>query len=130
MNQEAQVKLNNQKPLTWIDPKTGLEWQYETPGRMTWYQAQEYAAFLSLDGKKGWRIPTVAELESLLDRTKSRSDGRPIMREDVPFRDELPYWSSTTYGANSGSAWIVLFDGGYILSYYKWNTYFVRCVRR
>ncbi len=129
MDKGSLVELNTQKPLTWIDLKTGLEWQYETPGRMTWYQAQEYATSLSLDGKKGWRIPTVSELESLLDRTKFRSDGRPIMREDIPFRDELPYWSSTTYEANSRSAWIVLFDGGYILSYYKWNTYYVRCVR-
>lgn len=129
MNKGSPEELEIKKPLTWIDPETGLEWQYETPGKMTWYQAQEYAASLLLDGKKGWRIPTVAELESLLNRSKFRSDGRPIMREDVPFRDELPYWSSTTCGANSESAWIVLFDGGYILSYYKWNTYFVRCVR-
>ncbi|MGQ9638001.1 MAG: Lcl C-terminal domain-containing protein [Thermodesulfobacteriota bacterium] len=117
------------KPSTWIDPKTGLEWQCESPGKMSWYQAQEYAASLLLEGKKGWRIPNIAELETLLDRTMARSDGRPMMREDIPFRDELPYWSSTTYGYHSESAWIVTFDGGYILSYYKWNTYYVRCVR-
>lgn len=127
MGQGSPGETKRPNPLTWRDPNTGLEWQYETPGKMTWHQAREYATSLLLDGKKGWRIPTVAELESLLDRTKARSDGRPIMREDVPFRDELPYWSSNS--VHSGSAWIVHFDGAYILSYYKWNTYYVRCVR-
>jgi hypothetical protein len=36
-----------QKPSTWKDPKTGLEWQCESPGVMTWHEAQEYAESLS-----------------------------------------------------------------------------------
>lgn len=27
------------------------------------------------------------------------------------------------------NAWIVMFDGAYLLSYYKSNLYYVRCVR-
>ena len=93
-----------QKKLTWKDPKTGLEWQSESPGEMTWHEAQEYAGSLSLDGKDDWRVPTLAELESLLDRTKARSDGRPFMREEVPFRDMLSYWSSTTFERHTKNA--------------------------
>lgn len=118
-----------QTPLTWTDPKTGLEWQYQSPGQMTWHKALEYAASLSLNGKTDWRLPTLTELESLLDRTNARSDGRAPMREEVPFRDELSYWSSTTFENDTKSAWIVMFDGAYVLSYYKSNTYHVRCVR-
>jgi formylglycine-generating enzyme required for sulfatase activity len=121
--------LEEKKPPTWKDPKTGLEWQFESPGEMTWYEAQEYAESLSLDGKKDWRLPALAELESLLDRTKGRSDGRPLMREEVPFRDNLSYWSSTTFKRHTKNAWIVMFDGAYVLSYYKSNLYYVRCVR-
>jgi formylglycine-generating enzyme required for sulfatase activity len=121
--------LEGKKPPTWKDPKTGLEWQFESPGEMTWYEAQEYAESLSLDGKKDWRLPTLAELESLLDRTKGRPDGRPLMREEVPFRDNLSYWSSTTFKRHTKNAWIVMFDGAYVLSYYKSNLYYVRCVR-
>jgi formylglycine-generating enzyme required for sulfatase activity len=117
------------KPLTWKDPRTGLEWQCESPGEMTWYKAQEYAESLRLDGNEDWRLPTLAELESLLDRTKARSEGRPPMREEVPFRDELSYWSSTTFKRDTKTAWILMFDGGYLLSYYKSNLYHVRCVR-
>ena len=114
---------------TWKDPKTGLEWQCESPGEMTWHEAQEYAKSLLLDGKDDWRLPTLAELESLLDRTKARPEGRPPMREEVPFRDELSYWSSTTFERETKNAWIVMFDGAYVLSYYKSNLYHVRCVR-
>jgi len=118
-----------QNPPTWIDPKTNLEWQCESPGEMTWHEAQEYAKSLSLDGKDDWRLPTLTELESLLDRTKARPEGRPPMREEVPFRDELSYWSSTTFERDTKNAWIVMFDGAYVLSYYKSSFYYVRCVR-
>ncbi len=117
-------------PPTWKDPKTGLEWQAESPGEMTWHQAKKYAASLSLDGKDDWRLPTLAELETLLDRTQARSDGRAPMREEVPFRDERSYWSSTTFELDTKNAWIVMFNGAYVLSYYKSNLYHVRCVRR
>jgi hypothetical protein len=123
------AERGRQKPSPWRDPKTGLQWQCESPGEMTWHEAREYAKSLSLDGKKDWRLPTLAELESLLDRTKGRSDGRPLMREEVPFRDTLSYWSSTTFERHTKNAWIVMFDGAYVLSYYKSNSYFVRCVR-
>jgi hypothetical protein len=125
----ADSKIKRQKVIaaTWIDPASDLEWQCESPGRMTWHAAQSYARSLALAGQDDWRLPTARELESLLDRTKYR----PVMREEIPFRDRLSYWSSTTFGANKHNAWIgiVMFDGAYVLSYYKTNEYHVRCVR-
>ncbi len=121
--------MNDQYHETWKDPKTGLEWQYESPGKMTWYEAMEYAKTLALAGKSDWRLPAAAELETLLDRKTLYERVRPIMREEVPFRDERSYWSSTTFAPDTYSAWIVMFDGAYILSYYKSNSYYVRCVR-
>ena len=73
--------------LTWTDPDTGLEWQCVSPGEMTWEQAKEYADALSLEGKEDWRLPSARELESLLDRSRYR----PVMRNEVPFRDQLSY---------------------------------------
>ena len=76
-----------------------------------------------------WRLPTLAEIETLLDRTRSRADGRAIMREEIPFRDTLPYWSATTFEKDTKNAWILMFDGAYLLSYYKTYRYHLRCVR-
>ena len=92
---------------------------------MTWYEAMSYANSLSLDGCREWRLPTARELETLLDRSRYR----PVMFEDIPFRDNLSYWSATTFGRHTMNAWIVMFEGAYVLSYYKSNRYCVRCVR-
>jgi len=116
-------------PPTWKDPETGLEWQSESPGEMTWQEALAYAKILSLDGKTDWRLPRAWELETLLDRGVLHYELRPIVRKEVPFRDTLSYWSSTTFEDHTNNAWIVMFDGAYVLSYYKTNAYRVRCVR-
>lgn len=115
--------------LTWKDLETGLEWQCRSPGEMPWHAALKYAASLVLDRKSDWRLPTVSELETLLDRSVLHYELRPIVRKEVPFRDMLSYWSSTTFGEDTCNAWIVMFDGAYVLSYYKINRYHVRCVR-
>jgi hypothetical protein len=128
---EATTSLTAVKPATWIDSESGLEWQCVSPGRMNWHDAQSYARSLTISGKSDWRLPATKELETLLDRTVllDRTQYRPVMREEIPFRDSLSYWSSTTFGANKNNAWIVMFDGAYVLSYYKTNEYHVRCVR-
>ena len=129
---DGPINKQNVGAATWIDPGTGLEWQCDSPGRMNWYDAQTYAQSLSINGKDDWRLPTASELETLLDRTilLDRTVYRPVMREEIPFRDDLSYWSSTTFGPDRNNAWIVMFDGAYVLSYYKTNPYHVRCVRR
>jgi hypothetical protein len=119
------VTLGSKKKPTWVDAKTGLEWQRQSAGKMTWHEALAYAKSLLLDGKDDWRLPSVRELETLLDRSKYR----PVMREEIHFRDNLSYWSSTTFGHHTNNAWILMFEGGYVLSYYKSNAYHVRCVR-
>lgn len=44
----------------------GLEWALATNGDdITWPEAVEYCAALSLDGHDDWRLPTLAELETL-----------------------------------------------------------------
>jgi len=117
--------VSRQKSDTWIDPKTGLQWQLDSPGQMNWHEGQAYARSLKLGHKKDWRLPVLRELESLLDRTRYR----PEMRAEIPFRDTLSYWSATTFGPERKNAWMVMFDGAYLLSYHKTNKYHIRCVR-
>ena len=96
-----------------------------SPGRMNWHAAMAYADGLSLNGRDDWRLPTCLEIESLLDRSKYR----PVLRREVPFGDNRSYWSSSTFGRHTNSAWIVMLDGAYVLSYFKTNAYHIRCVR-
>lgn len=129
MSRKSRESKPEEDTPTWVDPKTGLEWQYRSPGEMSWDGAMEYAQSLGLDGRHDWRLPTALELESLLDRKILLEKIRPAMRQDIPFRDILSYWSSTTFAPDTRSAWIVMFDGAYVLSYYKSSRYHVRCVR-
>jgi len=126
LEKDGQVQGN----LIWIDPVSGLAWQVESPGIMNWAEAVGYADALLLGGYRDFRLPEASELETLLDRGQllDATRYRPSMRKEVPFRDSLSYWSSTTFGENTNNAWIVMFDGGYVLSYNKRNRYHVRCV--
>ena len=127
MEEDGHVQGN----LAWIDPVSGLAWQVESPGMMNWAGAMGYANSLLLGGYNDWRLPEASELETLLDRGEllDAARYRPSMRKEVPFRDSLAYWSSTTFGENTSNAWIVMFDGAYVLSYNKRNRYHVLCVR-
>lgn len=105
---------------TWIDPKTNLEWNMESK-HTTWNEAESYAKSLGQD----WRVPTIEELETLLDRGLSY----PAVRKEVPFRDSLIYWSSTPDCNGDQFAWIINFIRGYVDSYRKNYKGYVRCVK-
>lgn len=105
---------------TWTDPKTGLEWQLEAK-EMPWHKAEAYAKSFGED----WRVPTVDELQTLLDRTKYD----PAMRDEVGFSSSSYYWSSTTYAGDTSGAWGVHFNYGYVNNYDKTGYGYVRCVR-
>ena len=57
---------------TVTDIETKLVWQQQRrPGTMNWDQATSYCSGLSLAGYKDWRLPTLDELMTLMDRTLS-----------------------------------------------------------
>jgi hypothetical protein len=54
----------------------GLEWAPATNGEdITWPEAVEYCAALSLAGHDDWRLPTLAELEALYDPESEGGEG-------------------------------------------------------
>jgi len=109
------------------DNTTGLQWQDDAIGStMNWKSAIEQCENLTLDGHSDWRLPNLKELTSIVDDT--RFD--PSIDTDT-FQHVASFycWSSTTYAGNSSNAWRVYFGNGYQYSYYKSNSYFVRCVR-
>jgi hypothetical protein len=101
-------------PLAVLDKETGLVWARNANinGSMDWEGALEYCANLEIAGRKGWRLPTVEELASLVDT----SNEFPALPTEHPFINvrSSSYWSSNTYLSTTSRAWIVAMHNGYV----------------
>jgi hypothetical protein len=113
-----------------LDKETGLVWERSPDTTLrTWPVAAHYANNKSVAGRKGWRLPTVEELASLVDSTQSH----PSLPGEHPFilgTAWLQYWSSTTDVLSDIFAAVVEFDNGSVSYLSKSNMQsFVWCVR-
>lgn len=104
-----------------FDDLTGLIWQNRAilgPTAVTWEEA--LATIRSLEGKTGqhWRLPTINELESLVDA----SAHSPALPPDHPFTDiQEAYWSSTTSYFETDWAYVLYLHKGAVGVGYKKN---------
>lgn len=94
------------------DSRSGLMWQQgRSDGGLPWSAAPAYCDALVLGGYSDWRLPTVVELRSVVDFT--RTD--PAI-DDYFFRpvdqNRTSFWSSTPYAAPVSKAWSVDFRNG------------------
>jgi hypothetical protein len=98
-----------------------LKWQEEIDSRsFTWQEAKDYAASLG----DGWRLPTIAELLTLVNFTRVRPACSVFA--DCP---SAFFWSSSPGIDRPNAAWGVGFSYGYTSSYDVGNDYRVRLVR-
>ena len=59
----------------WVDPSTGLMWPLKDNGKdVTWHEAVSYCRDLRLAGLSDWRLPTLDELASLVDKSTPTSE--------------------------------------------------------
>lgn len=108
-----------------IDQKTGLMWdRIGSEEEMNYQNAKEYAESLNLAGFDDWRLPTIEELFSIVDYTVDN----PAISSIFNCQSDL-YWSSATYTPDTGNAWYVNFDNGFVNSSTKLNTFYARCCR-
>jgi hypothetical protein len=108
------------------DVVTGLTWQQKvTNKRYSWAEATAYCADLELRGK-GWRLPTIKELHTLVDETRIAPAIDP-----TAFAGTLPdyYWTSSLLANFSVDAWAVSFDVGFDNWFDVGTKQRVRCVR-
>ncbi|MCB2193952.1 MAG: DUF1566 domain-containing protein [Deltaproteobacteria bacterium] len=97
------------------DHLDGLSWSQSADlasGPVSWFQAVEMAQEAEtarLGGLGGWRLPSIAELELLVDAGRAF----PALDPAAPFRDLQPqYWSSTTSGYDPDWAMALYLDKG------------------
>jgi len=106
----------------WVkDNLLGIDWAPASLEKnLPWNEGMEYA-------KKFGRMPSDFELSTLVDRTKHNP--ATIEAAKVLELRTAWYWSGVTTAWGAGCAWIVGFGSGYVYSYGKDNSYYVRPVR-
>jgi uncharacterized protein DUF1566 len=114
-----------------LDKETGLIWEKSPDTSMrTWDIAGGYCLNKAVGGRKGWRLPTIEELTSLMDPSVPPG---PTLSAGHPFVNVQPagYWSASTHATDTLIAWLVDIYYGNIFPYYKWNdtNVFAWCVR-
>ncbi len=111
-----------------LDKETGLVWE-QSPNTTTmdWPSACSHCYQREVAKCKGWRLPHVEELASLVDNDNLY----PALPTDHPFSNVqlFSYWSSTTNAPDASYAWFVGFDDGYVGYYDKSSDHHVWCVR-
>jgi len=112
-----------------LDKETGLVWE-KSPSTSTdtWTNAISHCADLEVGGRKGWHLPTVEQLASLVDTSVG---GDPKLPSGHKFLNVLSsgYWSATTYAGNTANAWYVTFYDGSVSNASKSNVTHAWCVR-
>jgi hypothetical protein len=111
------------------DNNTGLVWEQvpDATGR-PWGSATGYCVNKNVGGTRGWRLPSVAELASVLDGSPGAV--APFVPASVfTGVQSAGYWSATTNPDISTAARLVDFGDGGVLSVFKNIANHAWCVR-
>ncbi|MBH2006834.1 MAG: DUF1566 domain-containing protein [Myxococcaceae bacterium] len=117
------------------DTVTGLLWQKVAPttggsngtGVYNRSGACSYCSSLSLGGYNDWRLPTVRELQTLVDY--SRNYGTLMMDDTFSGESGSSFWSLSAMTGNPSGSWIVWFDLGVVGTLNIATDNHVRCVK-
>jgi hypothetical protein len=109
------------------DRATGLMWTRKSVGdkAFKWKEAQAAASAVRIDGHQDWRLPTIQELLTLVDYSRTSPAIDPIFEYE-----SIWYWSATPYASSPGVyAWCVHFTNGGSNYVHQDHESFVRAVR-
>lgn len=111
---------------TVLDASTQLTWQQTaSTDRVTWNEANAACAALDLQGK-GWRLPNMKELQTLVDERQAAPAIDTAAFPDTPAEG---FWAATPLVDAPNSAWFVSFDEGIAYNALTTHPYRYRCVR-
>jgi hypothetical protein len=124
------IVLTNFSSNAVLDRETGLVWE-RSPDTNTrdWLFAHLYCNQRSVGNRKGWRLPTIQELASLID--PSVAFPGPTLPVGHPFTNvqSSGYWSATTSPAVASDAWVASLRDGGVFVVVKSLSLFVWCAR-
>ena len=123
--------------LAVLDKETGLVWK-QSPSTQDyfWVHAKSYCYTLEVGSRKGWHLPTIEQLASLVDSTQPA----PTLPSRHPFSNVQSglYWSATASNSNWSvtastsnptGVWTVHFGSGDVYEGNKVGSYYAWCVR-
>ena len=111
-----------------LDRNTGLVWERSPAAPAeTWNRARLTCLNKTVGGQKGFRLPSIVELTSLVDP----ANNNPALPAGHPFTNVLSsiYWSATSSAENPTFAWDVVLGNGFVSSSNKTNFNHFWCVR-
>lgn len=91
--------------------------------KMNFNEAIECAKNCRIDDHSDWRVPSIEDLSTLASYKRNNIDLSMFNF------NTSNYWSSTTHAYYPDYAWHVDFYDGYVNSYDKGGSFYVRCVR-
>ena len=123
---------------TILDKKTNLMWEKCSEGlsgkncasgtanEYTWEKAKNLAQNTKFVGYDNWRLPTIKELSSIVERAKYE----PAINQNIfPNTKSSYYWSSSVCAGYTDRAWRLDFSDGDAYWHFKTVSYYVRLVR-
>ncbi len=116
----------NYDALVVNDQATGLTWQREHLGASTWLAALAACEQLDLGGHEDWRLPTLKELQTLIDDRRLQPSTDVVAFPNTPSEW---FWSSTPIEFPPNEGWATSFTDGYASIHSFDELHLVRCVR-
>jgi hypothetical protein len=94
-----------------IDKSTSLIWQDHQDNEdlsITYYQSENYCANLVVGKYRNFRIPTLIELQSIVDY----KNHDPAIKKDFDYVSTEFYWSTTPFADDKKIVWLIHFKKG------------------
>ncbi|UCE80000.1 MAG: DUF1566 domain-containing protein [Nitrospiraceae bacterium] len=104
-------KLTDNGDGTVSDKSEGLMWQQAEGGLKKWQEAVTYCENMSLGGHDDWKLPTIDQLRSMVDKNFAQPMVDTTFFPDFP-PTQIFYWSSTEPEKNKRQAKILIFNYG------------------
>jgi hypothetical protein len=126
-----------------IDNNTGLIWQQSTADtngdgwltssdQLPYEDASVYCQNLSYAGRTNWRIPTIVELESIVDYGRYYPAINPIFEVQTSLYSSAEHWTSTVESRRADGSiqtrWYIGFTTGGVERSLLSSPFWVRCV--
>ena len=124
------VVLLNWNSEAVLDRETGLVWEQSLDQTArTWQNAHFACNQKTVGNRKGWRLPTIQDLSSLID--PSVPFPGPTLPLGHPFSNVVGsgIWSATSFASNTGFAWLMGLNTGGSGAFIKSDAFFAWCVR-